>query len=51
MNHRRTALVLTLLASTTIIWSSLALAQNKVITIVLPYPAGGPLDISARIQA
>ena len=51
MNHRRTALVLALLASATIVWPSLALAQNKPLTIVVPYPAGGPLDISARILA
>lgn len=51
MIHRRTALVLALLASTAVVWPSLALAQNKTLTIVVPYPAGGPLDISARILA
>jgi tripartite-type tricarboxylate transporter receptor subunit TctC len=50
--HRRCSLfTLALLASAVIAWPSLALAQNKTITIVVPYPAGGPLDISARILA
>ncbi|MDO8456135.1 MAG: tripartite tricarboxylate transporter substrate binding protein [Burkholderiaceae bacterium] len=51
MNHRRSTFVLALLASTAFAWPSLALAQSKPITIVVPYPAGGPLDISARILA
>ena len=50
--HRRRALsTFALLASTAIVCPPLALAQSKTLTIVVPYPAGGPLDISARILA
>lgn len=51
MIRRRSIYSLALLASAVIAWPSLALAQNKNLTIVVPYPAGGPLDISARILA
>ena len=55
MNRRQLTLALSLLpsllASAIVTLPTLVVAQNKPITIVVPYPAGGPLDISARILA
>ena len=55
MNRRQLTLSLSfipaLLASALVSVPTLVVAQNKPITIVVPYPAGGPLDISARILA
>lgn len=55
MNRRQLTLALSLLpsllASAIVTLPSLVVAQNKPISIVVPYPAGGPLDISARILA
>lgn len=55
MNRRQLTLALSfipsLLAGTVAIVPTLTVAQNKPISIVVPYPAGGPLDISARILA
>ena len=55
MNRRQLTLSLSfipaLLASALVSVPTLVVAQNKPISIVVPYPAGGPLDISARILA
>ncbi len=55
MNRRQLTLSLSflpaLLASALVSVPTLVVAQSKPITIVVPYPAGGPLDISARILA
>ncbi|HMS27778.1 MAG TPA: tripartite tricarboxylate transporter substrate binding protein [Burkholderiaceae bacterium] len=55
MNRRQLTLSLSfipaLLASALVSVPALVVAQNKPISIVVPYPAGGPLDISARILA
>ncbi len=55
MNRRQLTLALSfipsLLASAVVTLPTLVMAQNKPISIVVPYPAGGPLDISARIVA
>ncbi|MFC5498424.1 Bug family tripartite tricarboxylate transporter substrate binding protein [Caenimonas terrae] len=48
--NRRT-LILSALAAATALSSSLALAQNKPIRIIVPYAAGGPIDATARILA
>lgn len=53
--HRRTLRLLALTGIATLIWPLVSVAQSPAIyhvpTIVVPYPAGGPLDISARILA
>lgn len=55
MNRRQLSLSLSfipaLLASALVSMPTLVVAQNKPISIVVPYPAGGPLDISSRILA
>lgn len=51
MNRRHSLFTLVVVTSAVMALSSLAMAQNKPTTIVVPYPAGGPLDISARILA
>lgn len=53
MKLRRSSLLVALVFSPVLALPWLAHAQNsgKTITIVVPYPAGGPLDISARILA
>lgn len=48
--HRRTLLVHTA-AATMALAAPLALAQNAPIRLIVPYPPGGPLDVTARVLA
>lgn len=51
MMHRQTIFKLITTAALALPLFALPIAvsaQSKIITIVVPYPAGGPLDISAR---
>jgi tripartite-type tricarboxylate transporter receptor subunit TctC len=45
--NRRTALAAAMLAATTRAWSQVA----RITRLIVPYPAGGPLDIAARALA
>jgi tripartite-type tricarboxylate transporter receptor subunit TctC len=44
-------LLLSTLAATAVLSSSLALAQSRPIRLIVPYGAGGPIDVTARILA
>ena len=48
--HRRTLLVHTA-AATMALAAPLALAQNAPTRLIVPYPPGGPLDVTARVLA
>jgi tripartite-type tricarboxylate transporter receptor subunit TctC len=50
MNHRRNLLLCALAAAATLT-SSLAFAQARPIRIIVPYAAGGPIDVTARLMA
>jgi len=49
MNRRN--LILTTLAASATLFSPAALAQTRPIRIIVPYAAGGPIDVTARILA
>ena len=48
---KRRTIILSVLAGTTALASPAALAQARPIRIIVPYAAGGPIDVTARLLA